>query len=389
MTSKFYAKIDLNSELPCVIMFGMAFMFVFAGFDTQAFITEIALQSVSDAYPGRISSHAGYYGMCITYFAFTLSTFVTPLVVNYLSAKWTMFLASLLYTTFMLTFVLVNNYIFYITSALMGIAAALIWTGHGVYMKEITTSGNESRNSGLHWSINFVSLTFGGALLLLIFHKTGEAEALSMGLIKYIFGGLSTFTISSNILFAFLPNHSKRSVVKRDSFLATVGKSAELFTDVKVYLLAVCFMFMGISLSFYITIYPSCLSFSKSIIGFGNEILAYYAFITSASQIFGGCFISFLSKRINNFGYMPTMLIALPSYLVAFLGVCLAFPKNANLRPTNDATYLSPSLSIWLIIGMLICIGDSCWNTLRTAVLTKMYSRDSSSQVFALSKFFQ
>lgn len=65
------------------------------------------------------------------------------------------------------------------------------------------------------------------------------------------------------------------------------GKSINLFSDTKVYLLAVCFMFMGLSLSFYITIYPSCLSFSKSVIGYGNEIIAYYAFITSGSQILG------------------------------------------------------------------------------------------------------
>ncbi|VDM96047.1 unnamed protein product [Onchocerca ochengi] len=162
-----------------------------------------------------------------------------------------------------------------------------------------------------------------------------------------------------------------------------------MFTDIKMHLLATGFMFMGLSLSFYITIYPSCLSFSKSVIGFGNEIIAYYAFITAASQIFGGCLISFLSKRIHNFGYMPTMLIALPLYLVAILGIWFAFPKNANLEPTNDVTYLSPSLSLWLIIGTLICIGDSFWNTLRIAVLTKMYDRESSSQVFAISEFFQ
>ncbi|CAG9531140.1 unnamed protein product [Cercopithifilaria johnstoni] len=389
MISKFYAKIGLNSELSNVIMFGAAFMLVFTGFDTQAFITETVLQSVSNQYPGRISPYSGYYGMCITYFTFTLSTFIAPTVVNYLTAKWTMFLASVLYSTFMLTFMLVNSYVFYTASILMGFAAALIWTGHGVYMKEITTAGNESRNSGLHWGINFVSLIIGGVLLFVIFNKTGESETISMELIRYIFGGLSTFTILSNILFAILPNRSNQSIMKRDSFLTTIVKSVELFTDTKVYLLAVCFMFMGLSLSLYITIYPSCLSFSKSIIGLGNEIIVYYAFITSGSQIFGGCFISLLSKRINNFGYMPTMLIALPLYLLAFLGICLAFPKYANLRPTNEATYLTPSLFIWLIIGMLLCMGDSCWNTLRTAVLTKMYHRDSSSQIFALSKFFQ
>ncbi|KAL3989489.1 Ion channel regulatory protein UNC-93 family protein [Acanthocheilonema viteae] len=389
MTSKLYAKINSNSELLCVIMFGMAFMFVFTGFDTQAFITETVLQSISNEYPDRISAHAGYYGMCITYFTFTLSTFIAPFVVSYLTAKWAMFFASVLYTTFMLAFMLINSYIFYITSALMGFAASLIWTGHGVYMKEITTSGNESRNSGLHWGINFISLLFGGVLLLVIFNKNGEAEMISVELIRYIFGGLSAFTISSNILFAFLPNHTNRSTMKRDIFSTTISKSVKLFTDIKVYLLAVCFMFMGLSLSFYITIYPSCLLFSKSIINYGNEIIAYYAFVAAASQIFGGCFVSFVSKHINNFGYMPTMFMALPLYLAGCLNVCLYFPKYANLGPTNDATYLSPSLSMWLIIGMLICISDSFWNTLRTAVLTKMYSHDSSSQIFALSKFFQ
>ncbi|VBB33752.1 unnamed protein product [Acanthocheilonema viteae] len=236
--------------------------------------------------------------MCITYFTFTLSTFIAPFVVSYLTAKWAMFFASVLYTTFMLAFMLINSYIFYITSALMGFAASLIWTGHGVYMKEITTSGNESRNSGLHWGINFISLLFGGVLLLVIFNKNGEAEMISVELIR-----------------------QKCKIVYRHK---------------------------GVPIS--------C-----------------------------GCFVSFVSKHINNFGYMPTMFMALPLYLAGCLNVCLYFPKYANLGPTNDATYLSPSLSMWLIIGMLICISDSFWNTLRTAVLTKMYSHDSSSQIFALT----
>lgn len=40
---------------------------------------------------------------------------------------------------------------------------------------------------------------------------------------RYIFGGLSTFTILSNILFALLPNYSKRCSPKRESFTKTIG----------------------------------------------------------------------------------------------------------------------------------------------------------------------
>ncbi|VDN41242.1 unnamed protein product [Gongylonema pulchrum] len=49
-----------------------------------------------------------------------------------------------------------------------------------------------------------------------------------------------------------------------------------------------------------------------------------------------------MSKRVKDFGYMPTMLMAIPPYLLAFLGIFLAFPADANLRPTSGATYLSP-----------------------------------------------
>lgn len=64
-------------------------------------------------------------------------------------------------------------------------------------------------------------------------------------------------------------------------------------------------------------------------------------------------------------------------------------PTQADYRSTWTVILLFYSLTLWLIIGALVCIGDGCYNTLRTAVLTKMYDRSDSSQAFAISKFFQ
>lgn len=382
------ARFGLTRELPSVIQLGLAFMFVFTGFDTQAYVTETALHSIALKEPHRIDPHAGYYGLAITYLTFTSSCFLTPLILGWIGAKWSMFLASLAYTAFMTTFVMVNSYMFYAMSAIMGFAAALLWNAHGVYMREITTPGNASRNSGLHWGLNFGSLLFGGILLLLIFRSTGQSQVMSMEVITYIFEGLSIFTILSNVLFFLLPDFSERSAASKASFRKTIGRIFMLLRDRRMLLLSAIFMYNGFVLSFYISIYPSCLSFSKSLVGAGNEIIAYFALVTSFGQIAGGFFVSFMSKKIYGFGYMPTMLMTIPINLITFAGIYITFPSDANTRSSLEPTMLAPSLLIWLFLGLLLAIGDSFWNTIRTACLTALYSKNSS-QAFALSKFFQ
>lgn len=66
--------------------------------------------------------------MAITYLSFTLMTLVTPIIVNKIGAKLSMFAASLVYSLFMLLFILVNNYLYYVMSSLMGAAAACMFT---------------------------------------------------------------------------------------------------------------------------------------------------------------------------------------------------------------------------------------------------------------------
>lgn len=105
--------------------------------------------------------HSIFFRMCITYLAFTISTFFTPLVVSYLTAKWSMFLASTLYTTFMITFMFVNSFAFYTTSALMGIAAArkLSFITYWVVRKDLMEVGDsESAYSSAYLNINSAQL---------------------------------------------------------------------------------------------------------------------------------------------------------------------------------------------------------------------------------------
>lgn len=58
-----------------------------------------------------------------------------------------------------------------------------------------------------------------------------------------------------------------------------------------------------------------------------------------------GLFVSYMSKRIEGFGFMPTMLLAIPLHSCAYLGVLLTFPSDANFHPTTSTTVFVPRLN--------------------------------------------
>ena len=49
-------------ELLSIVALGFGTLFLMTGYDTQSFVVESVLHSVSTREPGKIDPHAGYYG---------------------------------------------------------------------------------------------------------------------------------------------------------------------------------------------------------------------------------------------------------------------------------------------------------------------------------------
>lgn len=93
---------------------------------------------------------------------------------------------------------------------------------------------------------------------------------------------------------------------------------------------------------------------------------------------------SFCDDMLHKISSSMQIFTGKPELLLSFCDFFEPLKVSVKFQKMNYS-----SLAVWLVIGMFLCLGDSFWNTLRTAALTKMYHRDSSSQIFALSKFFQ
>lgn len=60
---------------------------------------------------------------------------------------------SLTYLAFMVSFLWPSTALLYAASALLGVGAALIWTGQGTYLSQCSNETNISRNSGVFWAM--------------------------------------------------------------------------------------------------------------------------------------------------------------------------------------------------------------------------------------------
>ncbi|KIH48316.1 hypothetical protein ANCDUO_21616 [Ancylostoma duodenale] len=140
-------------ELLSVYLLGAGTLFMYLGYITQAFIAESVIHTVSKRYPGTISEFAGYYGQAFHYSAFAVSSLITPSIQNYLSSKWVLTVASVLFALYYLGFIHVTSIYFYLSQGLMGIGYSFYNNGEGAYLSEHSSRRTIESNTGIETAV--------------------------------------------------------------------------------------------------------------------------------------------------------------------------------------------------------------------------------------------
>nr|CAD2202555.1 unnamed protein product [Meloidogyne enterolobii] len=143
-------------------------LFYFLAFNSQGFIEE----SVLDGYTktGQVDKHAGYTSLSIIYASFTVCNFVAPPIIRLLGTRTSLVTAGLVYVLFLAGFLNVHQWFLYATSALLGLAAAVLWTAQGKYLTLNSTPQSAGRHSSLFCVVLKLGfLSCGGLFLLIVF----------------------------------------------------------------------------------------------------------------------------------------------------------------------------------------------------------------------------
>ncbi|VUZ55563.1 unnamed protein product [Hymenolepis diminuta] len=388
-----------NKVLVCGV--GFAFLAIFSAFGAASQATESVLEETRKE-KGSSFMVSGYVSLAIVYAACAIFNWISPTIVSFVKPKYAMFVGSVTYVFFLTAFFEPIAWLIYFASAVLGCGAAILWTAQGVYITACSTATNLNRNFGIFWIIFTISNLLGGAFNYFLLSNVISITSHS----RYLLYGVFTAICTVGCVFLLmlpLPKMEMQDTSESDSTVplqnnqdsaisvrSTIAKSFHLCLSpcMLAILLATCFT--GINLAFYSGVYGTCLGRMQV---FGEKAKSYIGLsgiFVGVGEIVGGQLTAVGGNRIRPtfimmFGFLTAILSAISTFLMV--------PPEAPIKETSATGFIEPSVYLAMVIGTLLGLNDSLWNTQISALIGKIYPTNADSvataAAFALFKFIQ
>uniref|UniRef100_A0A673MVB1 UNC93-like protein MFSD11 n=1 Tax=Sinocyclocheilus rhinocerous TaxID=307959 RepID=A0A673MVB1_9TELE len=340
-----------------VVILGIGFLLIFTAFTTCG---NIEVSCVSFSFLGII------YGV------FSFCNVLAPTIVAIIGPQFTMFLSGVLYSGYIAVFIIPSTWSFYLTSVIIGIGAALLWTAQGHFLVENSDASTINRNTGLFWALLQCSMLFGN--LYVYFDWKGKTE---------ISGNMMCFIISY-FLFLFY------SYTFFFNFFPPLETILEIFKTKTILLLSFCMAYSGLELSFYSGVYGTCIGATTHFGDAAKGLIGISGIVVGVGEIVGGGLFGLVLKN-NRFRRTSVVFLGMVVHFVAFYLIFLNIPDDAPVvfqTSSQHKPYLLPSVSIALLCSFLLGLGDSCFNTQLYSILGRAFA-EQSAPAFAIFKFIQ
>lgn len=375
-----------------------------------------------------VEKHDGYTSLALIYASFTISNFFVPPIIQYLSVRRSLVLSALIYAIFEFGFLILNRIFLFGSSLLLGFGAAVIWTAQGKYLSLNSNEETAGRHSGIFWATSQACLISGGIFMFIVFKNDprDQTHEFEDSTVKLLYGVFTVVTLCGALLLAFLrttksANTSATVTVttnENENVDQDAANSAEIIATMNVIqceptyievlrstwdlaftrnilVMSVVFMYTGIVLSFWSSVYPTCIASTLKLSTNNNNtsaeintkgILALNAILQGIGQASAGLLFGILNFK--NLSRRGIVLIGTIVHLISYVTIFVNIPASAPLGPTEGDAVIRPNLYIALFSGFMLGFGDACWNTQVFAFLLTNY-QTKSSQAFALFKFYQ
>ncbi|XP_010872920.1 UNC93-like protein MFSD11 [Esox lucius] len=389
-----------------VIILGLGFLFIFTAFTTCGNIEQSIVKSLDN---GTFTG-SGYHSLGIIYGIFSFANVLAPAVVTIIGPQFSMFLSGILYSGYIAVFINPSTWSFYLSSVLIGIGAAMLWTAQGYFLVENSDVSTINRNTGMFWALLQCSMVFGN--LYIYFDWNGSTD-ISDKSRKTIFIGMLVTSVLGTLSFLALrksnpPEEEMLSDEEGQSLLSTRimykqrANSAvhdaktefkailQLLQTKTILLLSCCMAYSGLELSFYSGVYGTCIGATTQFGTAAKGLIGISGIMVGIGEIVGGGLFGLVCKN-NRFRRTSVVFLGMVVHFIAFYLIFLNIPDDAPVvlqTSTLNKPYLTPSVPIALLCSFLLGLGDSCFNTQLYSILGRVYA-EQSAPAFAIFKFIQ
>ncbi|KAM4531440.1 UNC93-like protein MFSD11 [Odontesthes bonariensis] len=388
-----------------VVILGVGFLFIFTAFTTCGNIEQTVVKSLGNS----TLSGSGYHSLGIIYGVFSFSNLLAPSIVTVIGAKLTMFLSGLLYSGYIAVFIIPTTWSFYLTSVLIGIGAAMLWTAQGHFLVENSEASTINRNTGMFWALLQCSMLFGNLYIYLDWNgRTEISDSSRRNIFLFLLVASALGTLSFLVLRKshreeeMLSEEEGQSLLSARTMYKTRVNTAledtksefktilQLLKTKTIMLLSPCMAYSGLELAFYSGVYGTCIGATTHFGDAAKGLIGISGIVVGIGEIVGGGLFGLLCKN-SRFRRTSVVFLGMIVHFIASYLIFLNIPDDAPIvfeTTTQKNPYLSPSVSIALLCSFLLGLGDSCFNTQLYSILGHVYA-EQSTPAFAIFKFIQ
>ncbi|XP_053531497.1 UNC93-like protein MFSD11 isoform X4 [Ictalurus punctatus] len=322
-----------------------------------------------------------------------------------------MFVSGILYSGYIAVFITPSTWSFYLTSVLIGMGAALLWTAQGRFLVGNSDVSTINRNTAVFWALLQCSMLFGN--LYVYIDWKGKTDISDRDR-KTMFIALLVTSVLGTLSFLFLCKSSQdeeedilseeegqsllssRLTLKQRASCAIKEAKTDfktilnLFGTKTILLLSFSMAYSGLELSFYSGVYGTCIGATTRFGDSSKALIGISGIAVGIGEIVGGGLFGLVLKN-NHFRRTSVVFLGMVVHFVAFYLIFLNIPNDAPLvfeTSTQHNPYLSPSMPIAMLCSFLLGLGDSCFNTQLYSILGCVYT-EQSIPAFAIFKFIQ
>ncbi|KAL0278554.1 UNVERIFIED_CONTAM: hypothetical protein PYX00_000347 [Menopon gallinae] len=378
---------NFDTRFVNIILLGFGFMFIFTAFQTTGNIEETVLSSLGDEFKG-----AGYISLAVLYAVFATCNWIAPSVISLTGPKIAMLIGGAFYTLFIFSFLFLEKWLLYVVSVLVGVGAALIWTGQGNYLILNSDEKTMSRNAGVFWAMVQCSLFFGNLFVFFKFKETDEMKGIEEDTKNVVFTVLGIVSALGIVFLAVLrPAESSDGKVVQSEYTGPVDalkSSLKLFATKQMLLLLVTFFYTGIELSFFSGVYSTSIGHTKSLGADVKSLVGLSGVFIGVGEVLGGVLFSILGAKTVRWGRDPIVIIGFVIHVLSFFLIFINLPNQSPIDETHDEAFIESNRYLALFCSFLLGFGDSCYNTQIYTTLGNIWSSNSAPAV-AIFKFTQ
>lgn len=348
-----------------------------------------------------------YTSLAIIYAALAICNWLAPSYISMTGSRVAIFTGACCNVLFIGSFLWPQTVLLYAASCILGLGAALIWTGHGHYLTKCSNSETMSRNAGIFWAI-FQCSMFAGNLFVYFMFSDSDIKAPTR---KVVFSVLTGLAIVGTCVLATLRKPSESLVLGEAEGVSSADKELRileparenpllaawyaltealaLFITPRMLLLSLTFIYTGLVLTFFSGVYSASIGFTYEMGPMRKSLVGLSGIFIGIGEVIGGALFGIFASKVSRiFGVWSVMIIGFSVHMFAFVTIFLNLPNDSPFQDTKNIGFIKPVPILAMAGSFALGFGDACANTQIYSLLGLLYVR-KSAPAFALFKFCQ